>query len=170
MKRILLTLCSLLLCLVMKSQSLYTCRYWFDNNEQVFTAAYDDNAWQIDLDVGDISNGIHVFNIQVADTSLIWSAPQSYIFMKVPTNEESTYNTNNMVFHSWFDQNYGNRQTNPLGNGHFLINVSDIEDGMHTINVMLEGNALTIHERLRICHVRLGRECRAYARTRRSLR
>ena len=138
-----MTLCSLLLCLVMKSQSLYTCRYWFDNNEQVFTAAYDDNAWQIDLDVGDISNGIHVFNIQVADTSLIWSAPQSYIFMKVPTNEESTYNTNNMVFHSWFDQNYGNRQTNPLGNGHFLINVSDIEDGMHTINVMLEGNALT---------------------------
>lgn len=143
MKRILLTLCSLLLCLVMKSQSLYTCRYWFDNNEQVFTAAYDDNAWQIDLDVGDISNGIHVFNIQVADTSLIWSAPQSYIFMKVPTNEESTYNTNNMIFHSWFDQNYGNRQINPLANGHFLINVSDIEDGMHTINVMLEGNALT---------------------------
>ena len=143
MKRILLTLCGLMLCFVMKSQSLYTCRYWFDSNEQVFTTTYDDNAWQIDLDVGSISNGIHVFNIQVADTSLIWSAPQSYIFMKVPTDEESTYNANNMVFHSWFDHDYDNRQTNPLGNGHFLINVSDIEDGMHTVNVMLEGNAQT---------------------------
>ena len=43
-------------------------------------------------------------------------------------------------YHFWFDEDYDNVQKGSLGDGVFMLDVSELSDGIHTLNVMLEGN------------------------------
>jgi len=140
MKRYTLLLGVLLCCIMLKAQSVsYTCRYWFDqNHEQAVTVPFSDSPWQAEIDVGLLSEGIHKFHLQIADTAMKWSSPQIYLFLKIADNLQEDLNC-----HYWFDQNHAQMQQLPLGNGLLLLNVSELEEGMHTVNVLLEGDALT---------------------------
>ena len=145
MKRYILIIIVLLLGLSLRAQLVtYTCRYWFDQNEVQITT-FSEDTWQAELDVGSLSDGLHTFHLQVADTSLAWCPPQSYIFLKLfsPESLLDSVDMSNLTYHCWFDQDDGHQQTGALGNGSFLFDVSDIEEGLHSVNVMLEGSALT---------------------------
>ena len=139
MKRYVLLLIVLLCCIMPKAQSVsYSCRYWFDqNHEQAVTAFFNDSTWQAEIDVGLLSEGFHKFHLQIADTAMKWSSPQSYLFFKTADTLQD------LTCHYWFDQNHAQMQNLTLGNGYLLLDVSDLENGLHTVNVLLEGDALT---------------------------
>lgn len=156
MKRFIFIIGAVLLGITSRAQSgTYTSRYWFDQNDaQATTITFGDNGWEAELDVGQLPDGFHVLHLhvlttnneirfgmlgdslyQMADTTLMkWSAPESYLFLKI--SDISTY-------HYWFDQDFENRFTNLLGDGQLLLDVAHLEDGVHTVHVMLEGSTMT---------------------------
>ena len=141
MKRYLITINCLLFCLLLKSQSLYTCQYWFDEDyTQMATATFNDRTWQAELDVGTLSSGIHLLYVQVKDSTGIWCSPQNYMFYKAPA--ESTINVGDVVYHCWFDQDIEHRQSGSFQTGQFILDAGDLDAGIHMLYVMLEGNGL----------------------------
>ena len=147
MKRIVFLIVAVLFSFASKAQSVtYTCRYWFDTNYgQAITSSFSTSTWQSELDVGELSTGLHTLHIMASDTSSVLSATMSYMFLKMSPEESllDSVDMSNLICHSWFDQDYTNKQTRPLGNGNFLLDVSNLDDGLHTLNVMLEGSTLT---------------------------
>ena len=92
------------------------------------------------LDVTDLSDGMHTVNVMLQNNKS-YSAPQSYMFIKIAEMQQDTVGMGtNLQYQCWFDQDYSGRQTGALGNGHIMLDVTDLSDGMHTVNVMLEGN------------------------------
>lgn len=140
MKRYVLLLGVLLYCIMLKAQSVsYSCRYWFDQNHaQAVTMPFNNSIWQTELDVGMLSEGFHMFHLQVADTAMNWSSPMTYMFFKA-----SGILHENLTCHYWFDQDHEQIQHLPFGNGHLFLDVSGLEDGIHTVNVLLEGENIT---------------------------
>lgn len=139
MKRRLLLLICLLQCLIVKSQSLYQCRYWFDQDSvQTVTVTFNGNMAQMELDAGSLSEGIHLLSLQVKDTTGIWCATQSSLFCKLPE-----LNPVNVTYHCWFDQNFEQEQTGSFGNRQFLLDAEGLACGLHTLSVVLEGDGLS---------------------------
>ena len=139
MKRYVLFLGLLLCCILLKAQSVnYTCRYWFDQNHaQAVTTYFSESTWQAELDVGSLSNGLHTLFLQICDTSLVWEAPKSYLFYKAFDSQT------NLTYHYWFDNDYTNQQSGNLGNGNLLLNVDELDEGMHMLHFMLKGEMLS---------------------------
>ena len=139
MKRYVLIIIATLFCFTLRAQSTsYTCRYWFDRNHaQAATTTFSTNSWHAELDVGSLSRGLHTLVLQISDTSLVWNMPKTLMFYKADNQQ----GTSNIIYHCWFDEDIEHQQTGFLGNGHFLLNVEDLSEGLHTLNVMLEGNA-----------------------------
>ena len=145
MRRCLLTLSCLLLCLALKSQSLRTCRYWFDHDHgQALTTTFDGDFFQMEADAGLLPAGLHTLYLMVKDTTGIWCAPQHYLFYQIAA--EAPANPSDVVCHFWFDQDFAHEQTIPFGTGQFLLNVDDLEAGLHLLNVMLENDGLSAVE------------------------
>ena len=137
MKRIVLLIGALLLGLAVQAQSVtYTCRYWFDQNfAQAATTTFSTSTWQAELDVGSLTEGLHALHLHVMDTSMKWSAPQSYLFLKLTPPAAST----DFTYYYWFDQDHASMQSGALGDGHLLLDVDDLSEGLHAIHVMLKG-------------------------------
>ena len=144
MKRCLLSLLWLSLCLTLNAQTGYTCRYWFDENHAASeTIQFSDSLTQVELNVQDLSEGIHSMYIIVKDTSQTWSAPQSYMFIKLA--DTLTSGTGGaLTYHCWFDEDYSTKQSGTLGNGHILLDVQNLAEGIHTVSVMLEGSTYSV--------------------------
>ena len=137
MKRIILIIGALLLGLAARAQLVtYTCRYWFDENfAQATTTTFSASTWQAELDVGSLTEGLHALHLHVMDTSMKWSAPQSYLFLKLaPPASLSDF-----TYYYWFDQDHASMQSCALGDGHLLLDVDDLSEGLHAIHVMLKG-------------------------------
>ena len=137
MKRIVLLIGALLLGLAARAQSVtYTCRYWFDEDfAQATTTTFSASTWQAELDVGSLTEGLHALHLHVMDTSMKWSAPQSYLFLKLtPPASLSDF-----TYYYWFDQDHASMQSGALGDGHLLLDVDDLSEGLHAIHVMLKG-------------------------------
>ena len=159
MRRYVLLLSVLLNCIMLKAQSVtYGCRYWFDQNHaQAATTSFSDSNWQAELDVGALSEGFHKFHLQMADTSMIWGDPRTYLFYKAADSIQE-----DLTCYYWFDQNHAQMQQLPLGNGQFLLDVSELEEGMHTVNVLLEGDALTTTTRYMFVKAPVGNLSQGY--------
>lgn len=142
MKRYILIICALIFCFAMQAQPMtYSCRYWFDQDfGQATTVTLNGSTWQAELDVGSLLDGLHSLHIHVMDTSMRWSPSQSYLFFKQSVFD---FGTPNYVCHCWFDQDFENRLTNSIGNGNFLFDVTNLEEGVHMVHIMLEGSSLT---------------------------
>ena len=140
MRRFALIIVAMLFGIALKAQSVtYTCRYWFDQNHtQAVTTTFSDSIWQTEIDVGSLTDGLHTLYIHVMDTSMKWSAPKDYLFFKVDETLPENY-----LYHCWFDQDFDNQQSDVIGDGSFLLDVADIDEGLHTVNVIVEGYALT---------------------------
>lgn len=136
MKRYLLIIVATLLCIVLKAQSVnYNCRYWFDHDHaQAVTTSFSESSWQTELDVGLLSEGLHTLVLQICDTSLVWNMPKSYLFYKTLNDQTD------ITYHCWYDDDIGHHQTDSLGNGLLQLDVTSLSEGLHTLNIMLEGN------------------------------
>ena len=137
MTRIILIIGALLLGLAARAQLVtYTCRYWFDEDfAQATTTTFSASTWQTELDVGSLTEGLHALHLHVMDTSMKWSAPQSYLFLKLaPPASLSDF-----TYYYWFDQDLASMQSGALGDGHLRLDVDDLSEGLHAIHVMLKG-------------------------------
>ena len=145
MRRFLLILSCLMLCLALRSQSLYTCRYWFDqNHEQASAATFSGDFFQMEVDAGTLTDGLHTLYLMVKDTTGTWCAPRHYLFYQ--TSTEVPVNPNDVVCYFWFDQDFEHKQTRPFGSGYFLLEADSLDAGLHVLNVVLEGDGLTSAE------------------------
>ena len=206
MKRAILIIGVILMGLTLRAQSVtYTCRYWFDKSDtQVATTEFIGSLWEEELDVGTLTYGLHTLHLQVMDASMNWSAPESFLFLKLdaPSGLDCHYwfdqdfegkqviafnstllldvdaldlgmhtlhillkgteytSTESYLFlkadtpeqiesytcHYWFDQDFANAQSTDFGDGNLLLNVTDLTDGIHTLHLTLEGTTLTSTE------------------------
>ena len=143
MKRRLFIIICLLQCLIVKSQSLYQCQYWFDQEPpQTVTVNFSSNTAQMELDAASLSDGIHLLFIQVKDTTGMWCAARNYLFYKIP-EQINPVNPENVTYHCWFDEDFEHEQTGPFGMGQFLLDADGLESGIHILYVALEGDGLS---------------------------
>ncbi|MBQ6306847.1 MAG: carboxypeptidase regulatory-like domain-containing protein [Bacteroidales bacterium] len=143
MKRRLFIIICLLQCLIVKSQSLYQCQYWFDQEPpQTVTVNFNSNTAQMELDGASLSDGIHVLFIQVKDTTGMWCAARNYLFYKIP-EQINPVNPENVTYHCWFDEDFEHEQTGPFGTGQFLLDAEGLESGIHLLYVALECDGLS---------------------------
>jgi len=120
-----------------KAQQVYTCRYWFDANHSTpVVESFTDSVWHGNIDVADLSNGIHTLNLQVKDTSNRWNSPRSFMFIKM-LGSVSDSSTGNYAYTCWFDQDYASAQTGLLTGGNILLDVDSLTNGVHTVNITL---------------------------------
>ena len=141
MKRFLLIIIAILLGLAARAQSVtYTCRYWFDmNHAQAVTSTFGESGWEAEIDVGSLTEGIHSLHLHVMDTSMKWSAPQSYLFLKLTPPASSS----DFTYYYWFDQDHASMQNGALGDGHLLLDVDALNTGMHSLHIMVKGTEYT---------------------------
>lgn len=137
MKRFLLLLCVLLLGISLKSQS-YTYHYWFDADIGQMQSASVTNG-SISLDVNSLEEGLHWLNIMLKDE--IYSVTERFLFFKVKTE------LTDVSYSYWFDKDINNLQTNDLGNGALILDVSALDAGLHWLNIMLKRDDYSVTER-----------------------
>lgn len=132
MKRILLIISVFLLCLIAQAQSVtYSCRYWFDQDFEHRQTDQLGNG-HLMLDVADLNEGLHTINVLLEGSTL--TSTLSYMFLKMPIEAPST----ELYYHCWYDQNYENVQTGLVGSGLVELEVDDLSNGIHTVNVQLD--------------------------------
>ena len=109
----------------------YTC--WFDqNSEDIQSGSFTNGLLQ--LDVENLIGGLHTLNMQIGSGA---SADlHCYLFYKMPYSGSSDFN-----YTCWFDQDYASRQTIPFSNGGILLDVNQLSDGLHTLNIQIGGGA-----------------------------
>ena len=143
MKRRLFIIICLLQCLIVKSQSLYQCQYWFDQEPpQTVTVNFSSNTAQMELDAASLSDGIHLLFIQVKDTTGMWCAARNYLFYKIP-EQINPVNPENVTYHCWFDEDFEHEQTGSFGTGVIQLNTLLLGEGEHTVYILLESGAIT---------------------------
>ena len=113
---------------------------WFDQDySTVQTGSFQTTETFFSLDASALSEGLHTLHVMLDDNGL--SAPKTFLFMKTPvTSPNSTYQ-----YHCWFDQDYGTVQTGTFGGEgfSFALDANALEEGIHTVHVMLEGDDLS---------------------------
>mgnify|MGYP002522717562 CR=1 FL=1 len=138
MKRFLLFLA--LLCVLRVQAQQYSMEYWFDQRyADRNTAVCNTTEWQMQLDVSQLNDGLHTLYLHLRDTAGHYSPPQSFLFYKSFVTDSTGYN---MAYSCWFDEGYtAAQQTGTLTNGNMLLEVGNLKDGLHTMNMQI-GNGL----------------------------
>lgn len=113
-----------------QASSTFDYRYWFDNDDANARAATaSGERWHIDADLSGLDNTLHRFYFQVKDTAGVWSSPVMRLFLKYAPVGLS----NNTYY--WFDTNSTARTPLPAAQGKMQIDVSQLIDGIHDINI-----------------------------------
>lgn len=113
-----------------------TYHYWFDQNHLAMQSGIIGSG-HLQLDVADLDEGLHVLHVMLEGGAL--TATQSYMFMKMPVEDTSMA----LQYHCWFDQDYSNVQTGLVGSGLVELDVADLPNGIHTVNVQLDNGTRT---------------------------
>ena len=132
MKRYVLTIFSLLLCLGLSAQTTRTCHYWFDGNfGQSATQSFSGDIWDGEIDVSQLPDGIHTLHYYLADST---STPvYGTLFHKV-----STFGASALEYRYWFDNNDNEMHHGSVGNGIFQIDANGLTTGMHTLHLTVK--------------------------------
>ena len=108
----------------------YIC--WFDSDYSSRIAGNIGNG-HILLDVAGLSEGEHTVNMTLKHGDN-YTSTRSYIFIKLPQN--TMYENTDYI--CWFDSDYSSRIVGNIGNGHILLDVAGLRDGVHTVNISLK--------------------------------
>ena len=108
----------------------YIC--WFDSDYSSRIVGNIGNG-HILLDVAGLRDGVHTVNISLKHGDN-YTSTRSYMFVKVP---DSTVREN-MEYICWFDRDYSTRITGNVGDGNIMLNVENLRDGLHTVNITLK--------------------------------
>ncbi|MBP3842731.1 MAG: hypothetical protein J6E29_03705 [Prevotella sp.] len=127
MNRVLLILCFLCIPWVARGQSAYNWTYWFDTDDgHQHAGMAQDDSFTISAVVDGLDEGLHAFNVQVADTAGKYSPPYTRLFFRT---KDRTVNT----LRYWFDNDAEHIVSIPITTGATSIDVSQIEPGVHFI-------------------------------------
>ena len=129
MHRRLLLFLFLCLSIMVRGQAVYEYRYWYDGDESTMhTGTSENGAWQMDLDIGALDHSFHSVCFQVKDTAGVWSAAKTRHFVKLAEKQSC-----NIEY--WLDGDW--QKKTAIGNGGIAdIDVSGLEDGLHTISII----------------------------------
>ena len=135
MKRFVLILSALLLCIGLNAQTSRTIRYWFDGNfGQSATQTVNGNICDVQIDVSQLSCGTHTLHYYLIDES---STPvRSSLFIKIEP-------LGDLAYHCWFDDDESTEQTGAVGDGNIQLDVTSLENGEHTVSIYLEGSTVS---------------------------
>ena len=116
----------------------YTFCYWVDDNDAAAqTQTQATNQLNATVDVSSLSPGMHTLFVRAKKNTGGWTVPKATHFFKVlnPTTVKTYY---------WFNDNEDNRFEVDKVNGEtFLIDVSHLSEGTHTLHVRREGEGAT---------------------------
>ena len=137
MKRILLLICCLgMLCAARGQTQLH---YWFDRMDatRVSVPLTDTKQWHADIDVNQLTEGLHTVYFMAEDENGRLTSPSSRLFIRSAEKSEQVF------YRCWFDKNEQTVQTGELTNQAIMLDVSDLTDGLHTVYVQALGNQVT---------------------------
>lgn len=123
----------LFLCLhwVAQAQADYEYRYWFDKDEtNMQTGSFSTGKLHLDVDLSALDASLHTIHIQVKDGEGVWSSPVTkYFVRKLSLLTPIVY---------WLDNE---KQMAKLASqsGHFDIDVSSLDDGLHKMSFQILG-------------------------------
>ncbi len=119
------------------AQQMYSYRLWFDEN--IAEAQMDSSelsAFSLELDVAALSEGMHQLNIQVKDTSGLYSPTRTALFWKqMQKAEMGTY-----ALRYWFDDDATQTVEGSVPTGMQMIDVSSLSEGLHSLHFQVAGN------------------------------
>ena len=110
--------------------------YWFDFDDTNIQSDVLGNGL-LQLDVNELEEGIHTLHVMLEGNDL--ASVESFMFLKINEEEPSA----ELTYFYWFDENETNLQTGLLGDGILQMDVNDLEEGEHVLNIVIEGNNLT---------------------------
>ena len=135
MYRYLLLMLFMVLHCVARGQTEYVYRYWMDNASTVtFSDSSANKNWAVELDVSNLSEGVHTLHLQVRDTTGLWSNPRSNSFFKY-----TPVDTNNVKMRYWFDNGNEIKETQ-VSNGTHSLDISTLPWGIHSLLVKVENS------------------------------
>lgn len=137
MKRIFLLICCLgLLCAARGQTHLH---YWFDglDSAKVTIPMTETNRLNTQLDVNDLSAGVHSLYLMVEDAEGKLGSPVQRTFIRSMSFDENLY------YRCWFDNDESTSQTGELADGAIMLDVANLSDGLHTVFVQAYGNFVT---------------------------
>ena len=132
----------LLLCCPLHSWSKITIKYeyWIDNNRVgTVSGEADDGVNQnLQIDVGDLSPGVHFYNVRAKyGNTGKWSTVYRTLFT-IPFQAEDGESANLQQYEYWIDNDYDGRVTSDCADGDtpsLSIDVSNLTAGVHFFNV-----------------------------------
>ena len=115
------------------SQENLSYRCWFD---QDYDSSVSENLVNgtLLLDVSGLRSGMHTLHLMFEGSTK--TSTKNYLFMKP---EDYSF----VSYRCWFDQDYDNCVIESFGDGPFLLDVSGLKSGMHTLHLMFEGSTKT---------------------------
>mgnify|MGYP003303402492 CR=1 FL=1 len=129
MQRLVWCICLLCMCGMARGQTDYEYIYWFDGDDSsIKTIEASGNQLHLDTDVSHLNGELHTLTMQVRDEEGVLSPPETRMFMLF--NDVSV-----LQGYYWFD-NEDNSSVELYGRGSFDVDVSALEDGLHTIHYM----------------------------------
>ena len=129
MQRLVWCICLFCMCGMARGQTDYEYIYWFDGDDSsIKTIEASGNQLHLDTDVSHLNGELHTLTMQVRDEEGVLSPPETRMFMLF--NDVSA-----LQGYYWFD-NEDNSSVELYGRGSFDVDVSALEDGLHTIHYM----------------------------------
>ncbi len=137
MRRCFLILLCLLLSVGLQAQNSFLLQYWLDRDySDRQSIAFEGNGLQAELDFADLNEGLHSLDLQVQDTGG-WSSPASFTFLKLSTALQDG-EVANATYKYWVDRDSTDFVSGSLSNGTILLDLADLETGLHRLNVLVE--------------------------------
>lgn len=138
MRKYLLAILSFVFQYFVLSADTYTYCYWVDENHvEAKKTTLSTNKLDATIDVSSLSPGMHTLFVRARKNNGGWSSTKASHFFKMldPTTVKTYY---------WFDDNENSRFEVAKVNGEtFMIDVSHLSDGTHTLHVRMEGEGVT---------------------------
>lgn len=117
-------------------QSAIPYKYWFDGNDHdAISGVMSSNVLSLQLNVNDLSDGIHSFSFQLQDTSGVWCESIARNFYKIGISDTATVASTEY----WFDGDVASLKTLNSISGSHIIDVSMLEDGLHYATFAIKG-------------------------------
>lgn len=112
-----------------------TFEYWFDlNPDQKIEGTISNGEINLNLDVSDLFEGIHLLTVRASNSKGEWSSPTNSFFVRTPLRAKNSKMTN---YEYWYDGNTAEKTVGAVGdNGtvELTLNLSSVRLGVHTFS------------------------------------
>jgi hypothetical protein len=121
----------------LQSQSVMKYHYWYDDDVSNMQSDILGNG-NLVFDANGLDDGLHSLFVVLEGESLM--PPQRYVFLKLSAQTSSP--TANLRYRYWYDDDISNIQSGWLSDGILVLNTNNLDDGLHSLYVAIEGESL----------------------------